>query len=343
MIKRINQFLAFLADNAFHLKTGLPAYQRRYQKLKKISSEKYDNPDFDIVYVLPPKKFQGWILDAICREIDAYFKGKSTFVNYPDPLPSSRSYFYSHYSYFRGVLLKQPLVLKGKNLLWYSHPKDFWFSQEDLLYSFEYADQIVSQSSIWARFLASEGVERITVAMTGADPNQFVPHVRRNGRIGFSSGYVPRKNGDRILELVKSMPDHEFELCGKKWTSWNRFAELNALSNFKYTDIPYDKYHEFYNSIDVFVSISEIEGGPVSLTEATMCNIVPVCSNTGHAADIISHGQNGYIFDVSAPISEIKSFILEALGSTYNVHESVKHLTWERFSHQVQEIAGLKK
>ena len=106
--------------------------------------------------------------------------------------------------------------------------------------------------------------------------------------------------------------------------------------------MPYDQYPDFYNSIDVFVSVSELEGGPVPLIESAMCNVVPVCSNTGHAPDIIRHGENGYLFDPFAPIPEVTGLIDEALRSECDVRSTVEHLKWQRFSHQIQRIAGLR-
>jgi glycosyltransferase involved in cell wall biosynthesis len=323
--------------------TGTPAFVSRYQKLLESAGEP-QAPEYDLVYVMAPAQYHGWILDAICREIDKYTDVRSAFVELGTVLPPARAYFYSHYGYLRDTVLRQPGVLNSKNLLFYTHPRDLWYSDDELIYVMNMADRVISMCSLFVPHLIDQGIspELVEVALVGADPESFQPHERGNGRIGFCSSWLPRKAGNRILDLVRSMPKQSFALCGRNWPEWDRFGELTSLPNFEYLDIPYSRYAEFYNSIDVFVSMSELEGGPVPLIEAAMSNVVPVCSNTGHAADIITHGENGYLFETAAPIAAVKDLIETAFKSTCDVRRTVEHLTWKRFSHQVQEIAGLR-
>ena len=340
MISRIQR----LFDQSKALLTGTPAWVSRYEQLVESLGDP-QAPEYDLVYILPPAHYHGWILDAICREIDAHVDGRTTSaILLKDDVPPARAYFYSHYGYMRDTVLRQPEVLHGTNLLFYTHPKELWYSDAELMYVMNMADCVVSMCSLFGRELIREGIpqDRMEVALVGADAARFQPHTRGTGKVGLCSGYVPRKGGDRILELVAAMPDHSFALCGQKWQQWERFSELSSLPNFDYIEIPYSQYHEFYNSIDVFVSMSELEGGPVPLIEAAMCNAVPVCSDTGHAADIITHGDNGYLFSTTAPISEIRALVEQAKASPCDVRSTVEHLTWKRFSHQIQEIAGLR-
>lgn len=294
---------------------------------------------------MPPKHVQGWILDAICREIDRHVKGRTAFVELKEKLPPARAYFYSHYGYMRGTVLDQPHVLHGRNILFYTHPRELWYPQSELIHVMNMADKVVSMSSKFVPDLIRQGVrpELIEVALVGADPSMFKPHQRGNGKVGFCSSYLPRKGGERILELVRSMPQTEFVLCGKKWEDWPRFTELISLSNFEYVQLPYADYPGFYDSLDVFVSVSELEGGPVPLIESAMCNVVPVCSNTGHAPDIIKHGVNGFLFDPKCPVNHISELIQQAQHTDTNVRATVEHLTWERFSQQIQRSACLRE
>ena len=54
-------------------------------------------------------------------------------------------------------------------------------------------------------------------------------------------------------------------------------------------------YPDLYSKMDVFVSPSILEGGPVPILESMMSNCVPVASKTGFCPDIINHGQNGFL------------------------------------------------
>lgn len=323
--------------------TGTPEYVRVYESLRRTLPEPAP-AEYDLVFVLPPEEYHGWILDAICREIDTWCSARTAFVPYREKnIPPATAYYYSHYGYLRETALENPDVLQRRNVLFYTHPRELWYSFEELLYLMNTSAVVASMSSVFARELISKGVrpEIVDVALVGADPQMFLPHERGGGKVGFCSGYLPRKGGERILDLVRCMPDQEFVLCGKKWRTWDRFNELASLQNLEYIEIPYADYPRFYDMIDVFVSVSELEGGPVPLIESAMANAVPVCSRTGHAMDIITHGENGFLFDPSAPVSEIRSLIEAAQKLTCDVRATVEHLSWKRFSHQIQQLAGI--
>lgn len=341
MLKR--QFHRFI-DRGISALAGVPVWQLNH--LRKVRPQTGPRaPEVDLVYVLPPKHVRGWILDAICREIDRFTDARTVAVGMDEQLPQAGAYFYSHYGYFREVLLRQPDVLQKRNVLFYTHPRELWYGQEELIYCLNQADAIVSMCSMFANQIVREGVhrKRVEVGLVGADPVLFSGHPRGQGKVGFCSSYLPRKNGHRILELVEAMPETDFVLCGRHWEQWERFGQLAARPNFEYLQIPYSEYPSFYGQLDVFVSLSELEGGPVPLIEAAMSNVVPVCSETGHAADIIRHGRNGFVFDPCAPIAEVADLVKAAFELTADVRSTVEHLTWERFSRQVQAAAGLLK
>lgn len=334
--------LSSLRTIARALTTRSQRYLRYYTALDTLRQQRVVDTAYDLVYVTPPVEHQGWILDAICREIDRHFQGASAFAPCDLAVPTAKAYFYSHYGFFQSVLRRQPEVIRAKNILFYTHPRTLWFSDDEMRFLFRQSDCVLSMCSLFMRQLKRDGVENVRLGLVGADPKMFVRHERGSKRIGFCSGYYPRKDGNRILQIVSSMPDHQFVLCGPRWDNWDRFPQLLSLPNFEYINPPYASYPEFYASLDVFVSVSTLEGGPVPLIESMMCNVVPVVSRTGHAEDIVEHGSNGFIFDVDAPLSEICASIERALSFDGDVSGSVAHLTWERFSHQVQEIAGLR-
>lgn len=342
---RIHKGISTTLDVLYHLTTGRQGFMRHYRKPTPSKLAEFETePKLDMVFVLPPEHVSGWVLDATCQEIEKYFSGTAEYIRYPAVLPPAKCYFYSHYSYFRGVLINQPEIIQARNVLWYTHPKeDLWFSEEEMLFTFESAYRVVCMCTMWANELKKKGVKNLSLAYVGADANMFTPHDRQTKRIGFSSGYVPRKSGDRILELVQSMPDHEFVLCGPRWRDWHRFPEMLALENFKHLELKYAEYPDFYHSIDVFVSLSDLEGGPISLIEAAMSNVVPVCSKTGHAPDLIKHGDNGYLFDIDAPISVVRELVLKALANTNNIRQDFVHLTWENYSKEIQKACGFSE
>ena len=72
-----------------------------------------------------------------------------------------------------------------------------------------------------------------------------------------------------------------------------------------------------------------------------MSNVVPVVSRTGIGPDIIQNGHNGFVFDVAATTEVIAELIDHAFLLPNDIRQTVRHLTWERFSMQIQAIAGL--
>lgn len=335
----IARIAELVVDRGYEIFKREPAFKRHYPNAE--SYPVFRDPEYQLVYVLPPETESSWILQAICREIDTFFPGHSTMCALGEPLPTASNYFYSHYAFFRETLLRQPQVLSAKNILFYTHPRDLWFTEAELLHTFGFSDSIVNMCSEHARRLESQGVKNIHVSLTGADRNFFVRHDREGRRVGFCSSYYARKNGDRMLEVVQAMPDADFTLCGRNWENWDRWEELNRLPNFQYLQTDYENYPAFYGSLDVLVSVSEIEGGPIPVLEAMMSNVVPVASDTGHAPDIIKHGVNGYLFSIDSGVEDIVDLIEAAFVNTADVRSTVEHLTWKRFSEDIQSLLEL--
>lgn len=296
-------------------------------------------PDCDLVFVMPQQGARGWILEAICREIERYFQGTCLYAD-KWPLPPARAYYFAHYSSFVWALKHHPFMWGANRIVQFTHPRDLAVCHNELVYMLQQATAVISMCSLFADDLVREGVsrERMHVEIMGADPALFQPHQRGSGRVGFCSAFYPRKDPERILDIVHAMPHRQFALMGRNWAQWDRFHELTALPNFQYTEGPYSEYPAFYSSLDVFVSPSRLEGGPIPLLEAMMSNVVPVASQTGFAPDVIRPGENGFLFDVDVPTEEICRLIDQAAVSQARIRNSVEHLTWQRFSKAIQSF-----
>ena len=195
--------------------------------------------------------------------------------------------------------------------------------------------------SLFKDLLASWGVkrEKMSTVLLGASPEMFSSHQRGHGDVGFCSAFYPRKSPDVIFQIVKECPGRRFTLLGKNWQKYEHFEKMQALPNFRYTELSYNEYPSFYNSIDVFISPSRLEGGPIPLLEAMMSNVMPVATNTGHAPDLIEHGKNGYMYDADASISDILALIDQAANDTKTeIRQSVQQYSWKRTAEKVQEL-----
>ena len=293
-------------------------------------------PAYDAVFVLDERS-RGWILEGICREIAQRFPGKTEFCYSSRRLPAARAYFISHYALLPDALRENPCLHRAAVFVWYTHPRPLSYSERELVYALNHARKVFCPNSWLPEYLAAQGVRRSRLAMVlgGADPARFRVHERGSGGIGFSMAYYERKRPERVIEVAKAFPDKEILLLGRGWTKYPRFAELQALSNFRYVESDYDEYPRHYARMDVFVSPADLEGGPIPLLEAMMSNALPVSSNTGFARDLIRHGQNGYIFDVDASPETVNHLIEEAFANTSDVRRTVKHLTWESFASKI--------
>lgn len=286
------------------------------------------------------KQNRGWILDAICREIAKTYPGDAEIHYSDESVPHARTYFFSHYSLFERFYRRHPVLRRRYTVVFFTHPPEDESLIPRLARRLNGASLVVSMSSLHAQTLIKRGLHpvKVRVVTPGADPDQFQGHKRGNGCVGFSSAYYPRKSPDAMLEIVRLMPHRRFILLGRGWERYARFRELQRLENFSYVDAPYSDYPRYYSAMDVFVSPSKIEGGPIPLIEAMMCNAVPVATTTGFAPEVIRHEVNGYLYDFSSRIEHVCDLIEQGFDLETDVRSTVLHLTWSSF---VQQLNGL--
>jgi glycosyltransferase involved in cell wall biosynthesis len=288
------------------------------------------------------EKSRGWILDAICREIGSRQPESWQVIYYPEPSPPAKNFFFSHHSLFETFAEREPDRLDGANVLvWYTHPRiETPGSVASQLLAFERATTVIftceSSRQIWLERGLDE--RKTAVILGAADPQMFKPHQRGGGVVGLSSAFYERKNPDCLLEVMRLLPHREFLLLGRNWNQYALFEDMKALPNFTYKTAPYRDYGQIYSSFDVFLSISRLEGGPIPLIEAMMCNAVPVASRTGFAPDIIQHGQNGFIFDLDASADTIAEMIESAFNLTGDIRATVECLTWDNLSAEIVNL-----
>lgn len=327
----------------------IPKIQSYFCIKKYISNELKD----DLVFILSEGN-KGWILDAICKEIANYYDQKYSFSyaryfpgnqfisHFPRNIefPIAKGYFFAHYSYFAVGLRLYPNLWNARSFIFYTHPKGI-IDDEEFVYVINQATKVICMNSQFAKRLIDYGVDsnKVTYCLGAADPQLFKPHQRTGkGLIGFCTAYYPRKSPDRIFNIVKLMPKHSFVLIGKGWKKYVKFQELSALENFSYIEASYEDYPRLYSKMDVFISPAELEGGPIPLIEAMMCNVFPVANRTGFAPDIIEHGKNGFLFDNTNSDQQICDLIKQSFSITNNVRQSVEHLSWSNYADQIIKV-----
>lgn len=289
------------------------------------------------------EKARGWILDAICREIGSRQPASWQMCYYPDTPPVARNLFFSHYALFEAFIADQPdLVENAKLFVWYTHPREENpLAVAKLLLAFDKVTKVIfaceSNRQLWIERGLPE--DKTAVVLGAADPQLFEFHERGSGVVGLSSAFYERKNPDALLRVIQLLPHRQFVLVGRNWNQYALFEEMKALPNFTYLTASYPDYPAIYATFDVFLSMSNLEGGPIPLVEAMMGNAVPVASRTGFAPDLIHHGENGFLFDLDAPASEIARLIESAFDLPGDIRQSVEELSWDNFSAAVVNLA----
>ena len=82
----------------------------------------------------------------------------------------------------------------------------------------------------------------------------------------------------------------------------------------------------------VFLSLSNLEGGPVPLIEAMALGVAPVATNTGFARDVILRNDAGIIIPINESVLKIKEAITSAALLQGDISGAVSHLTWDRIA-----------
>jgi glycosyltransferase involved in cell wall biosynthesis len=300
----------------------------------------------------PPNKFlfvthndtKGWILEAKAIRLSTFCDLPSE-VYYSDTfrnLPDSEGYFYLHQKYFARALKYNPGITKRKNIVMFTHAE--WskrYSRQHMSWVLNFADKVICLNTFVHNELEKIGVDshKLEIYHMASDPKRFLPKIRTgNGCVGFCMNFHERKNPELAISIIKNMPSKDFILIGPNWKKYEGFKEIENLSNFTYYDVPYEQYSKLYQKMDVFVSTSHLEGGPVPLLEAMLSNVVPVVSNTGFAPDLIRHGINGFLFESTCQSDTVIELITKAFDLKVSVREFALPHSWSNYGRKITDL-----
>ena len=290
------------------------------------------------MFICPPKD-QGWILYGVANEIQKRVRTKNKIIYLGENLPSAKNYIFMHYVFYY-YYLNNCTIQCSKNIIYLTHFEEqkHNFSNSKAIKLLNTCDLVICMNTNLESYIENNGLitKRSVTIIGGADPDIFFE--KKNAKkeyIGFSTAFYSRKSPDKILNTIKRMPEYNFILLGKGWDKYDRFNELISQKNFVYKDIHYKEYADYYNKMKVFVSLSELEGGPIPLIESMMCNAIPVVTDTGFARDVINEGINGFIIPVDSNEDLIIKSIRNASQININISKSVQNLCWDNFALEI--------
>lgn len=285
-----------------------------------------------------------WIFGAKVRRL-AKYSGLNAGPYFHDrlrDLPDTDGYFFVFHQYFYRAVRHNPQILNKKNIVMFTHPHwSFSFSKTHVIWCLNKADKVICLNSTVQKELIEAGLkpEKTELIHIASDPNFFYTHERKTGSVGFCSAFGDRKNPEMVFNLIKHMPERHFYMIGRYWDQYEKYEELMALSNFTYFDNEdYSKYPDLYNKIDIFISPSTLEGGPVPVLEAMLSNCFPIASKTGFCPDVIAHGTNGFLFDIDAPYTEVMELINQADAKNIDVRATALPYSWENCSKKLDTL-----
>jgi glycosyltransferase involved in cell wall biosynthesis len=173
-----------------------------------------------------------------------------------------------------------------------------------------------------------------------------------NGSEDVSNHKSPRKGAELILLIADKLDkrDYSWVFVGPGWEPY-----ATILTNQGWTVIhpgsfiPAPRHFEYFGEGDIYLMLSRLEGGPLTLLETMGLGMWPICTNTGLAPEILQHGLNGHLVQaydgsntnqvVNRVVEHIRSLDKLALQEYKKVvRNSVLHFTWNNFQKEIDKI-----
>ena len=311
---------------------------------------------YDVVFVAHSSA-KNWILEKICKVIASntglrssiVFSHKNGKLNFK--LPSSRAYFFAHFSIAYWTIKNTPNLRNSKLFFWFTHPnfnKNFTLAQFSELIN--WSDKIFCTNSKLKDFvdIISEDEKKSHCIFGGFDKS-FFDCRRGASSILLVSGFYERKNPNEIIEVIKHLKNRSFIMAaphpdeinntGILWQNSPYWDELKELKNLQIISVKNENLPLIYQKCKWFLSLSVLEGGPIPLLEAMAAGLIPMATNTGFAEDIIKHSENGYILDKSKSLKNQIGEVLNKEDIAVDVIKlSVKDYSWENFGRKIANI-----
>lgn len=255
------------------------------------------------------------------------------------PTVSSDSLIMGYETYLR--LMKYSRVIEHTCNLYYTHQNSPIESQKLNRFS----KILVMNGSLKSKML-TEGVleSKIQITYGAIDKQKFGPSGEipkldtqlLENYVLFSSDCKYRKNPEKVLALIASMPDIQFVIHGKSW-KLHYSKKISDLPNLKYIEFDFKIQPYLMRSASAFVSLSSLEGGPYPLLEALASGTPVVASRTGFSEDFVDP-TNGYIVEHDDNLNKISLCIRGALRLKKQAGGSdltKKDLSWSRLGNDL--------
>ena len=277
-----------------------------------------------------PSNFKLWWVPSI-------YAGKRKLEKYIRvPIPKDKAYFFSYPTIFRFFLEKKPKKFINNSLVLYPHNEPEMgsvFEQVELLNK---AHKVYFYCKQDAENLALNGLkkDKIVIANCAVDNDCVLDNkeIREDKTIILASKFGPRKGAELLPGIVKKLPDWNFIVMGRGWDNFLKQEKLLNVPNFTYVQFNNRNRSKYFSKAKIFLSLSNLEGGPVPLIESMALGVIPISTSTGFAPEFVKDGTNGYLL----PLKPDPDFVISKIISVDKLSEgpefSVALLTWDRIA-----------
>lgn len=276
------------------------------------------------ICLVVPQGGKAWVLDRIAKEVCCRLESVGVVHYGTVDLPTADIYFFTHFAEYIYAIRRHPWLLNKRTSLLFTHQRDdFGFTDLEFQLALRCCDSLVAMCSQDGKFLKDTGAARqnVRVLVGAADKQKFFPSsgaVLKSDFaysdaliVGICGRYYQRKNPELIFEIIFTLKKINFIILGEGWENAEGYTAIKDLPNFRCQSLPYEEYNSFYNTIDVLLSVSLLEGGPIPVLEALLAG-TPVCATpTGWCAEVIHDGINGKILTDRPSAQEVREAILK--------------------------------
>ena len=148
---------------------------------------------------------------------------------------------------------------------------------------------------------------KITVIHNGIDLDTFQPLEKQPNskrRVIFISRLVAWKGPQTVIKAIpRVLQEHKdvvFVLAGAGDTEpWERMLNENGVppDNYEFCYVNYGDMPQFYNSGDILILPSWLEGFPMCILEGMASGLPAIASNVGDVAFLVKDNETGYLID----------------------------------------------
>lgn len=289
--------------------------------------------------VLLLSSYRGWILEGMVREsaealginirvlfipqrLQDFFRIKNFAVYILGKKIKGDCLFVNQSSYFKALLSTSISFIPEKSRVLYTHKSNEEIEDLEQIKMLQRTNKIFVLNSKIKEDLVVSGIseDKITTVFGAIDRKVYYPinYFNKNGSL-VADPYVlvlgdckPRKNPNMIIDVIRTMSDIKFVIHGRGWQEYLTNQGTNNLENLKVVQFEIANNPQLVREALVYLSLSELEGGPFPTLESLASGTPVVVTDTGWNKEIVKSGF-GTVLSQTFTLREVVTAINEAI------------------------------